>query len=337
MWNRAAGVDALCMEMVASLEHGLTLLRAVTRVAPPSTPVLLGLVVRRGPKGSTMHLRDDNDDVSLADALAAEATNATADLVLVGDSITEAWRGTAFGAPKTAYASAPEILAWRLGQHAPLPLAIAGDTTANVLWRLRNGGFPERPPAYVVLLIGTNDLSRSVMQARQANETNAAKTDLRSTTNCASDADVEALFASGVPTATAGIVTVVEELVALAPSSKIVVLGITPRGERIFNKISYLQPSVWTAAIDAVNARVERTLENGKRGVSGSRFGGSQRYRNVVFQPCAEPFLVRDAAGGGKRVDERLMRDGLHPNGAGGFDALGECVVDGVEKAKRTR
>ena len=272
----------------------------------------------------------------LADALAAEATNATADLVLVGDSITEAWRGTAFGAPKTAYASAPEILAWRLGQHAPLPLAIAGDTTANVLWRLRNGGFPERPPAYVVLLIGTNDLSRSVMQARQANETNAAKTDLRSTTNCASDADVEALFASGVPTATAGIVTVVEELVALAPSSKIVVLGITPRGERIFNKISYLQPSVWTAAIDAVNARVERTLENGKRGVSGSRFGGSQRYRNVVFQPCAEPFLVRDAAGGGKRVDERLMRDGLHPAGAGGFDALGECVVAGVEKARRT-
>ena len=272
----------------------------------------------------------------LADALAAEATNATADLVLVGDSITEAWRGTAFGAPKTAYASAPEILAWRLGQHAPLPLAIAGDTTANVLWRLRNGGFPERPPAYVVLLIGTNDLSRSVVQARQANETNAAKTDLRSTTNCASDADVEALFASGVPTATAGIVTVVEELVALAPSSKIVVLGITPRGERIFNKISYLQPSVWTAAIDAVNARVERTLENGKRGVSGSRFGGSQRYRNVVFQPCAEPFLVRDAAGGGKRVDERLMRDGLHPAGAGGFDALGECVVAGVEKARRT-
>ena len=61
----------------------------------------------------------------LADALAAEATNATADLVLVGDSITEAWRGTAFGAPKTAYASAPEILAWRLGQHAPLPLAIS--------------------------------------------------------------------------------------------------------------------------------------------------------------------------------------------------------------------
>ena len=32
----------------------------------------------------------------LADALAAEASNATTELVLVGDSITEAWRGTSF-------------------------------------------------------------------------------------------------------------------------------------------------------------------------------------------------------------------------------------------------
>jgi hypothetical protein len=113
-----------------------------------------------------------------------------------------------------------------------------------------------------------------------------------------------------------------------------VVLGITPRGERVYNRVSYLQPSVWSAAIDATNKNVERALENGKRGVSSS-FRGSRRYRNVVFQPCSEPFLVRDLKGGGKRVDERLMRDGLHPNGAGGFDALAECVADGVEKAKR--
>ena len=158
---------------------------------------------------------------------------------------------------------------------------------------------------------------------------------------CVSDADVATLFAEGVPETVAGILAVVEALVELAPETKIVVLGITPRGERVGStKVSYLQPSVWSAAIDATNAVVERVLENGKRKGSGKGsgpFGGSRRYRNVVFQPCAEPFLVRDAAGGGKRVDERLMRDGLHPNGAGGFDALGECVVDGVEKAKRTR
>ena len=127
---------------------------------------------------------------------------------------------------------------------------------------------------------------------------------------------------------------VVEALVALAPDAKIAVLGITPRGERIRNRLSYLQPSVWTAAIDAVNARVETFLDRGRR-AGALPFRGSRRYWNVVFQPCAEAFLARDAAGGGKRVDERLMRDGLHPNGAGGFDALGECVVAGVEKAKR--
>ena len=272
---------------------------------------------------------------ALADALAAEAANATSDLVLVGDSITEAWRGTSFGARRAQYASAPEILARRLGEYSPLPLAIAGDTTANVLWRLRNGGFPKRAPAYAVLLIGTNDLSRAVALAARARRANATDADpTRGDADCASDADVAALLETGVPNAVGGIVAVVEALVALAPDAKIAVLGITPRGERIRNRLSYLQPSVWTAAIDAVNARVETFLDRGRR-AGALPFRGSRRYWNVVFQPCAEPFLARDAAGGGKRVDERLMRDGLHPNGAGGFDALGECVVAGVEKAKR--
>jgi len=284
----------------------------------------------------------------LADALAAEASNTTTDLVLVGDSITEAWRGTSLGAARAEYASAPEILARRLGEYSPLPLAIAGDTTGNVLWRLRNGGFPTpkreaggvgSSPAYAVLLIGTNDLSRSIFARRSSLD--AGDGLKKPSPACVSDDDVATLFAEGVPETVAGILAVVEALVELAPETKIVVLGITPRGERVGStKVSYLQPSVWSAAIDATNAVVERVLENGKRKGSGKGsgpFGGSRRYRNVVFQPCAEPFLVRDAAGGGKRVDERLMRDGLHPNGAGGFDALGECVVDGVEKAKRTR
>jgi len=288
----------------------------------------------------------------LADALAAEASNATTDLVLVGDSITEAWRGTAFGAARAEYASAPEILARRLGEYSPLPLAIAGDTTGNVLWRLRNGGFPtpkrreagggSLSPAYAVVLIGTNDLSRSIFARRSSREDEGGGLKKQKPSPaCVSDDDVATLFAEGVPKTVAGILAVVEALVELAPETKIVVLGITPRGERVGStKVSYLQPSVWSAAIDATNAVVERVLENGKRKGSGKGsgpFGGSRRYRNVGFQPCAEPFLVRDAAGGGKRVDERLMRDGLHPNGAGGFDALGECVVDGVEKAKRTR
>ena len=247
----------------------------------------------------------------LADVLAAEASNATTDLVLVGDSITEAWRGTSFGAARAEYASAPEILARRLGEYSPLPLAIAGDTTRNVLWRLRNGGFPtpkrreagggSLSPAYAVVLIGTNDLSRSIFARRSSrdDEGDGLKKQKPSPRACVSDADVATLFAEGVPETVAGILAVVEALVELAPETKIVVLGITPRGERVGStKVSYLQPSVWSAAIDATNAVVERVLENGKR-KGDSRFGGSRRYRNVVFQPCAEPFLVRDAAGGG--------------------------------------
>ena len=291
----------------------------------------------------------------LADALAAEASNATTELVLVGDSITEAWRGTSFGAARAEYASAPEILARRLGEYSPLPLSdrrghdgkravatqergLSDTETTRSRWGVVAGvrGRVDRHERFEPF-----DL-RAKIFARRRRGRERFFTKKKPSPACVSDDDVASLFAEGVPKTVAGIIAVVEAIVELAPETKIVVLGITPRGERVGNtKVSYLQPSVWSAAIDATNAVVERVLENGKRKGEkgkggGGPFGGSRRYRNVVFQPCAEPFLVRDAAGG-KRVDERLMRDGLHPNGAGGFDALGECVVDGVEKAKRTR
>src|SRR5688500_5427465 len=69
------------------------------------------------------------------------------DLLFLGDSITDAWRGR------------KEI--WEKN-FAPLKAAnfgIGGDRTQHVLWRLQNGEFDGIKPKVVMLMIGTNNVS----------------------------------------------------------------------------------------------------------------------------------------------------------------------------------
>lgn len=75
----------------------------------------------------------------------AEARKGGVDLLLLGDSLTDAWRG--------------QKALWD-ERFAPLRAAnygMWGDRTEHLLWRLRNGALEGRPKA-VMLLIGTNDL-----------------------------------------------------------------------------------------------------------------------------------------------------------------------------------
>lgn len=81
----------------------------------------------------------------------ALATKGGAELVFVGDSITEGWE-------------------WNDGEHwkkhfarlGAVNFGIGGDTTQNVLWRLDHGAVGALRPKVVVLLIGTNNLGREV-------------------------------------------------------------------------------------------------------------------------------------------------------------------------------
>lgn len=80
------------------------------------------------------------------EAVVAEAKKGDVDLLLLGDSITEAWRGQ-----KALWAE----------RFAPLKaanLGMSGDCTQHVLWRLRNGALDGLKPKAVMLLIGTNNL-----------------------------------------------------------------------------------------------------------------------------------------------------------------------------------
>ena len=63
-------------------------------------------------------------------------------LVLMGDSITEAWVGTGYGSPSLRAEGVPAVLNETLARHwppTPLVLAISGDQTQHVLWRVAQG------------------------------------------------------------------------------------------------------------------------------------------------------------------------------------------------------
>ena len=89
-------------------------------------------------------------------------------LLLVGDSITEAFRATSVGLPSpfatSAHAEAVRSSALLAAYPEPLILAISGDETQHLLWRLREGGelasprLVADPHLWISLLIGTNNI-----------------------------------------------------------------------------------------------------------------------------------------------------------------------------------
>lgn len=114
-----------------------------------------------------------------------------AELVFLGDSITQGWEG-------------PGKQAWEQ-KWAPLKAAnfgIGGDRTEHVLWRLENGNFDGLKPKAIVLMIGTNNTGHQKPGGYQ------------------SPAD---LTASGVK-------AILEKLKTKCPGAKILLLGIFPRG-----------------------------------------------------------------------------------------------------------
>lgn len=73
------------------------------------------------------------------------------DLVFVGDSITDGWRGD----PQRA------IFEDYFGRYRPYNIGIGGDETQHVLWRIQHGELDGLSPKLVVLMIGTNNLANA--------------------------------------------------------------------------------------------------------------------------------------------------------------------------------
>ena len=81
------------------------------------------------------------------------ASSGKIDVVFIGDSITHNWEGAR--GPESAYGGKP--LAELKKKYSVLNLGFGGDTTQNVLWRLKNGELDGYAAKCIVLMIGTNN------------------------------------------------------------------------------------------------------------------------------------------------------------------------------------
>ena len=70
-----------------------------------------------------------------------------AQMVFLGDSITEGWTEVA-----------PQVWEESFGAYHSLPLGIGGDQTQNILWRIDHGELDGLEPKVLVLLIGVNNI-----------------------------------------------------------------------------------------------------------------------------------------------------------------------------------
>ena len=117
----------------------------------------------------------------------ALATEGKAPLVFIGDSITQGWNGAGRAHWEKHFAPLGAV-----------NFGIGGDTTQNLLWRLKYGATEKLTPKAVMLLIGTNNLSFT----RDEPETIAA-----------------------------GIIAVIDALKVSYPNADLLLIGVFPRGQ----------------------------------------------------------------------------------------------------------
>ena len=150
------------------------------------------------------------------EAFVEEAKKGGFDVLFTGDSITDAWRNN------------PAKKIWD-ATFAPLKAAnfgISGDRTQHVLWRLQNGEFEGLTlPKVVVLMIGTNNIGQ------KDNPESAAS-------------------------AIAGIQAIVKEIHKKSANTKILLLGVFPRGEKADHPLR--------GTIKEINAAAAKLDDGGK-------------------------------------------------------------------------
>jgi lysophospholipase L1-like esterase len=187
----------------------------------------------------------------LAEKNAAIAEDRPINLVFVGDSITHSWENGG----KTLWEE-------RFAPRGALNIGFSGDRTEHVLWRLGEGDAGEvnneiagLAPKLFVIMIGTNNTGH---RQDPADET------------------------------AAGIVAIIDRLQELSPESRILLLGIFPRGATTDDPLRQIN--------DAINERIEAL---------GHREG-------VEFLNINDVFLDENGV-----LPKSVMPDLLHPQESG--------------------
>lgn len=220
-------------------------------------------------------------------------TTKSVDVVILGDSIVEGWRGMSLGQPNPI--KKPNIGVYDSlfsVQHGAavqgLALGLSGDKTFNLLWRIQNGEVPpELEPSVWWIAIGTNDFGMALP-------------------HCSPDLVL------------VGIKRVVEEIRKLRPGSKIVVNSLLPRSEK----------DLPGRLVDAQNPN-RITVWQGIMEVNRGLREYCSKVKHVTYFDATSIFLRQDT--GTKGIDgmyipEELMYDFLHPT-AEGYTRWGNEIV----------
>jgi lysophospholipase L1-like esterase len=190
----------------------------------------------------------------------AVAKEGKAELLLMGDSITDFWRNE-----RGAFAG-KKVLEKHFGRWNIANFGIAGDTTQGVLYRLQNGEGAGFSPRAVMLMIGTNNTGRN--SAEEIAE---------------------------------GIGAVVLLLRKCFPESRILLLGVFPRG--------------------AANDTVRQTIREINNTISKLDDGEKVHYLDIGAK-----FLNP-----GGNIPADVMSDGLHPSSKG-YEIWAEAVARTLSK-----
>jgi lysophospholipase L1-like esterase len=191
----------------------------------------------------------DEKWVARHEGFVQEARKGGIDILFLGDSITDGWRNTGSNVWNKYYAP----------RHAA-NFGIGGDRTQHVLWRMEKGELDGIKPKVVVLLIGTNNTGKEKDTGKICNT---------------------------VPETIEGVRTVVKELRAKLPDSKILLLAIFPRGTL---------DNPQRAQVALINTVIAK-LDDG---------------RMVKFLDISPKFLEADGT-----LSTNIMPDLLHPNEQG--------------------
>ena len=186
-------------------------------------------------------------------AAAVALMKAQPEIVMLGDSIMHFWGGDPSGEDVGGRRTAPEVWDLLFTGRRVVNLGYGWDRTENVLWRLLHGEFEQVSPKVVVLMIGTNNVPLNTPDEIAA-----------------------------------GVSAICDEIHQRSPVSRILLLGIFPRGEK---------PDANRATIEAVNQRLA-TLD-GRGGV-------------VTYLDIGDKFLAAD-----RSISKDVMYDFLHPTAKG--------------------
>jgi lysophospholipase L1-like esterase len=190
----------------------------------------------------------------------AVAKEGKAELLLLGDSITDFWRN------ERGPFAGKQVLDKHFGQWKIANFGIAGDTTQGVLYRLLNGEGEGFSPRAVMLMIGTNNTGRNT--AEEIAE---------------------------------GIGAVVSLLRKCFPESRILLLGVFPRG--------------------AANDPVRQTIREINNTISKLDEGDTVKYLDIGAK-----FLNPDG-----NIPADVMSDALHPSSKG-YEIWAEAVANTLSK-----